>query len=146
MKKSSFVLLALLVGPLAFAGTSFSLNGRDIIRIESDDSIDSYEDRAMSLQELRDQNRKLRKRLNRLEKAVRQMQDRVFNLEAAPVNTAPRAPKIHSCYISTSFDGTLTAQGSSEAEARGKVLNECHKKTSSSVFCSEIHVKCGSSE
>jgi hypothetical protein len=80
--------------------------------------------------------RELEERVYRLERAVAQLQNEVFRLSEQPRKVAEK--KV-SCYLNTTFDGTITAKGDSKNECAGKVLHECNEK--GVAFCKEKDIK-----
>lgn len=74
--------------------------------------------------EERQDNRSMSRRINRLERAVRALQNRVYDLEddVGPVQTEVT---IYTCTLPTSFDGTFIGKGKTEAEARANAVNAC---------------------
>mgnify|MGYP000393776939 CR=1 FL=1 len=85
--------------------------------------------------------RELERRIYRLERAVRQLQDRIFELETKE----PSAEKdiTYTCLIETSFHGTVSAEDKSETKARAAVLKKCMTETKESLKCKGEFVKCG---
>ena len=141
-----------LVPVLASAGT-LTINGRDVIRIDVDDDEPAVRSRSMSLSELAAENERLRRRLKKLERAVRQLQDRTFDLENAPARTVivptqpsqpvqPRGKTEYTCYVKTTFKGTVMGKGSTEAEARAAALRDCEAKDGG-FDCDDAKLKCG---
>lgn len=116
-----------------------SLDAKDIIRIEigKDD-----EPVGRSNSDLMETNRQLRRRVHRLEQALRQVQDQIYRLEERPV-AAIALPKEVTCYIKTTFKGTVSGSGGSEAEARAKALKACDD-VDGGFSCEDRNVKCGS--
>ena len=80
----------------------------------------------------------LRYRVLQLERAVDQLQRKVFQLESGGGNRANWT----TCYIKTPFDGTFSATEPTETAARAKALEKCSNKASS-TFCQERELKCG---
>lgn len=81
--------------------------------------------------------RDLEERIYQLERAVAQLQSKVFRLEYKPTE---KPEKKIACYLKSAFDGTFTASGASKNEAIGKVLKACSDK--GVAFCNERDVKC----
>lgn len=79
-----------------------------------------------------------------LERAVAQLQARVFELEGKPGAVVPiQHPKdMTTCYIKTPFNGTFTATEATKTAAQAKVMEACSAKASS-IHCDEDDVKCG---
>ncbi len=91
--------------------------------------------------------RDLQERVWALERAVYQLQNRVYDLtdqlnDSRRIRLPSLPVKTYSCYITTPFDGTFTGTGSSIGEAKGKALKACSVKNKSSIFCSESKLKC----
>ncbi|KEI71091.1 hypothetical protein [Endozoicomonas elysicola] len=82
----------------------------------------------------------LRKEVQQLRKEVRRLEKRVMALE-------PDTPKGHSmqwgCYLNDIRAGGLFAHAATEAEARGKVLNQCSNKNGA---CFEQQITCSKSD
>lgn len=128
MKKVVCVLALLSVSSVAFADSlNVKIGGGDVLRISAGPQ---YSDKAT----IRD----LEERIYRLERAVAQMQNEVFRLSDMP---RAQASKV-SCYLETTFDGTITGSGSTKTEAKGKILKECHDKGTNSIFCKDRDIKC----
>ncbi len=138
MKK--WLLVLALIPSAAFSAAGISIGGRDFFRIEVDDSPLPSETIVLSQPDLSRENHRLRRRLARLEQAVRALQDQVFVMK----RTTPVAlvAENHACYIVTPFDGTMTGKGTSEAEARGNVLKACSQQ-GGGMACRDSEVKCG---
>jgi hypothetical protein len=86
----------------------------------------------------RDEGRELTQRLLRLERAVRELQNRVYDLEDDA--RAPRQVKVTTCLLKTPFDGTFTGKGANELEARKNAVAQCIP-TVSFVFCNDSNIK-----
>ena len=83
----------------------------------------------------------LARRVTFLERAVYQMQERVFNLEAKPVSVV--APSTFTtCYIKTPFNGTFTATEPTEMAARANTMKKC-SDGGGDIHCRESDLKCG---
>jgi hypothetical protein len=145
MKVTGLALVLLLAAPsFAFGGTGISIGGQEIIRIDADNQaviVDTG--RPRSTNELQMENARLRERVLRLEMAVRQLQERTFSLEVTGSRPAPAPAKEFACYIKTTFNGTVMAKGSSEAEARAGALKACDDKDGG-FSCEESKIKCSS--
>lgn len=140
-----FLAFALLIPGLAFAATGISIGGKDVIRIDVEEDAITDSIHARTTSELHAENSRLRKRVQRLEMAVRQLQDRTFNLEVSNNRpTVTLAPKEHTCYLKTTFEGTMMGKGGSEAEARAKALQECDNKNGG-LSCKEENLRCSAS-
>lgn len=75
-------------------------------------------------EEERNDRRSMARRIKRLERAVRALQNRVYDLED-DANTAPREVTVHTCSLPTSFDGVFIGKGPTEIEARANAVNAC---------------------
>lgn len=93
-------------------------------------------------------NDELRRRVWELERAVQQLQMRVFSLEVtgaqrpASVPAEPAQPKV-TCFIKTPFDGTFSATESTETAAKAAAMEKCSTKVKVGFHCEEDRVKCG---
>lgn len=119
--KLVFVLLSLLVAfsPRAQAGD-------DIFRIEIGKSSGGSD-------------RELRERVWMLERAVDQLQRKVFQLE----NEGGGRGGYTTCYIKTTFDGTFSATEPTETAAKAKAMERCSDKIKHGFACDDDKVKCG---
>ena len=70
-----------------------------------------------------------------LEKAVVEIQEKVFSKKN---QTTQKKIKLYSCYLKTPFHGAVTANGKTEAEAKGLTLQKCKNNPG----CKEKHLKC----
>ena len=104
---------------------SMSLTG-DVFRIEVDTSYDNFSKRD------------LKKRVWHLERAVAQLQEKVFKLSMER-RARPAKRSKYTCYVSA-FGKTYTATKSSETAAKAAVMQKCNKDQSD-MFCKEV--KCG---
>ncbi len=89
-------------------------------------------------------NRELRRRVNQLERAVRQLQERVFELEYGkntPTPTATPEKALWTCRID-SMGKIHTATAKTKAKAMADLISKCSSATSS-VHCDESDAKCG---
>ena len=129
MKKIAVILALLTISTSSFARDNYgtiSLNdGKNILRIDIGNERES-------------DSRELSKRVARLERAVRELQNRIYDLEDDSGPTT-REVKIFTCILPTSFDGTFIGKGKTEAEARASASNNCEK--SGAPFCSDRYVK-----
>lgn len=132
--KSILVLLALTVSVSAFArdqrGRVELNNGQTIIRIDVGNERDT-DSRAMAM------------RMAKLERAVRELQNRVYDLEddSRPLT---REVKIHICTSTSNFDDRNVGDPAlTETEARASALKAC-AKTRHPMFCEEDNVRCES--
>jgi len=87
--------------------------------------------------------RDLEKRLYRLEKAVRQLQERVFDLEVENGNLKDDNKKKFTCYIKTNIKGTFTTTQNSLTQAKAEVMKKCSDEVKFGFECDEDKVKCG---
>jgi hypothetical protein len=126
--KKVITILALVLSTTTFAKDYGSISLRDggnILRIDI-----GSEQEANS--------RQLAQRVTRLERAVRELQNRVYDLEDD--NTASRREtKVFTCTLPTSFDGTFIGKGKTEGEARANASNACEK--GGAAFCSDNRIK-----
>ena len=117
MKKLALVLCVLISSSLAFA---------EVITIDIGQSKgSSHSD--------------LEKRVYRLERAVRQLQDRIYDLESD--KSKPVAAATWTCSID-SMGKVYTATEPTQMAAKSKVLKQC-AAGSNSVHCSKEDVECG---
>lgn len=147
----SAVIGTLTLSSMAMAGNPFAgikLDAKDVIRVEiGSDEDDDYSGKGDRVNYLLQANKNLRRRVHRLEEALRQMQDQIYRLEDASarpilaVNTPP-APTSFTCYIKTTFRGTQIGKGSSEVEARANALKAC-SDANGGFDCEEEKVRCG---
>ena len=143
--------LSLVVSSVGFAGpfSGVKLDGKDLIRIEiGSDEEEAPRASGDQVSYLLQDNRRMRTRIRRLEQAMRQMQDQIYRMEdfnSRPVVAvaAPVAAKEYTCYIKTTFKGTVFGKGTSEAEARAKALQSCDSVGGASFDCDDDKVKCG---
>lgn len=84
----------------------------------------------------------LYRRIYLLEKAVRQLQDRVFDLELSH-KISDEDEKSFTCYIKTPFDGTFTATKKSLTEAKASAIKQCSTKLPTGFSCDDNKVVCG---
>lgn len=130
MKKLSFLFLALaMITGSVFAqrdmGGSINLrDGRTTVRINVGDDRD---DRDMLM------------RIRRLEQAVRDLQDKVYDLQSAP-----RTQQVVVCSGDFFSVGMVMAKAPSEIEARGSVIAQCQAKNGG-IFCKDRDIKCQAS-
>lgn len=123
--KSLLVLLALTVSVTAMAkddrySGSFTKNdGGTIIRIEVGSERDT-------------DSRQMIKRMVQLERAVRELQNRVYDLEDDS-RPQTREERVYTCVLSTSFDLTFIGKGSTEIEAKAQANKACQAAGAS--FC-----------
>ena len=124
-------LAGLILGLFAILPASlFAQNGlQGIIRIDV-----GRNDKNVSSDELR-------QRVWELERAVQQLQMRVFSLEMTG-GQKPPISTFTTCYIKTPFDGTFSATEPTETAARAAALEKCGAKANG-IHCNERNVKCG---
>jgi hypothetical protein len=120
---------------LAFVAGSFSLLptsrafGEEIIRIQVGKDYDGYS------------NEEMRRRLWQLERAVQQLQSRVFQLEMQGERPVPIVLSQNWTCILQSFGTTHTASSSTRTAALAMVLKKCSDATNA-IHCRESEVKC----
>ncbi|MGC6366970.1 MAG: hypothetical protein ACON35_03125 [Candidatus Marinamargulisbacteria bacterium] len=90
-------------------------------------------------------NESINQRINQLERAVIQLQQKVFGLQLEnerllQLNSDSNKQKEYTYYIKTPFDGTFYGTGTSHSEAKAKALQNCEKK-SEPIFCNENNLK-----
>jgi len=85
----------------------------------------------------------LEKRIYRLERAVRQLQDRVFDLEVENGDLKDDNKKKFTCYIKTNMKGTFTSTQKSLTQAKADVMKKCSDEIKFGFECDEDKVKCG---
>lgn len=91
-------------------------DGRNIVRIEVGDDRDD---------------REMLRRVRRLEQAVREMQEQVYQLQSTP---APRRSYV-ACSGQFFSVGTVSARGNTETEARGNLAQACEARGNHSMHC-----------
>lgn len=134
MKKLSFLILSLLIlSTSAFAqrnggnnndGSVVLRDGRRVILIQVGDDRDE---------------RDMMKRVIRLEKAVMDLQNQVYQLQT---NIPGR--EITVCSGNFFSVGTIVAKAPTQTEARAKVISQCQSKDGG-IFCKEKDVTCETS-
>jgi len=97
----------------------------DVVRIEFDTNYDRFSKRD------------LKKRVWKLERAVSQLQDKVFLMARS---NRKASKKRFTCYVSA-FGKTFTATKSTETAAKASALQKCSEKNNA-MHCDDI--KCGS--
>jgi len=119
--KSLLVLLALTLTTSAFArdGRINTNDGGTIIRIEVGNDRES-------------DTRETSKRIARLERAVRELQNRVYDLEDDQ-RPQTREQKVVTCALKTSFNGTFIGKASTKLEAQSIAIQQCEVAKAS--FC-----------
>lgn len=103
-------------------GTVVLRDGRSVVRIEVGDNND----------------RETAMRIRRLEQAVRDLQEQVYDLRDSEPRT--RTVTTHVCSMTTAFDGTFIGKASTKIEAQGLALQNCEKAKAS--FCSSSVISC----
>ena len=103
-------------------GTVVLRDGRSVVRIE----VGENNDRETAL------------RLRRLEQAVRDLQEQVYDLRDSEPRT--RIVTTHVCSMTTSFDGTFVGKASSKIEAEALTRQKC--QNARVAFCSSTVVRC----
>lgn len=83
--------------------------------------------------------RDLANRVRRLEQAVMDMQNRIYDLEASDTPRT-RPVDIFVCSLKTSFDGTFIGKANTKTEAEAITRNNCERGGGS--FCSSARVTC----
>lgn len=96
-------------------------NGRSTVRIEIGDDRDD---------------REMLRRVRNLERAVRDLQDQVYQLQAQP-----RTITVHVCSGTFFSVGTLVGKATSRTEAMARVMGECNRN-GGGIFCKERDVRC----
>lgn len=88
----------------------------------------------------------LRERVYMLERAVEQLQAKVFELSNGHGGAHPTPPPVAgpmvTCYIKSSFNGTFMETAPTETAARASVLKKCDE-ADAGLSCNEKNVKCG---
>lgn len=131
MKKilTSIAMLTLLSSTASFArssdvtGSITLRDGGSVVRINVGRE-DDRDSRSMAI------------RLRRLESAVRELQNRVYELED---EGRGREVTVHTCSLPTSFEGTFIGKGSTRVEARANAVNACER--GGGFPCSESRIK-----
>lgn len=125
MKKSLVLFTLALISTSTFAkdytGGMSLRDGSRIIRIDIGKENDS-------------DTRQLSKRVLQLERAVRELQNRVYDIEEDS-RPSYREVKVVTCVLPTSFNGTFIGKASTEVEARALAVNNCKKGRGS--FCND---------
>jgi len=139
--KTLLVLLALSLSVTSFAGDRDGRNDRDP-RNGGGGRIDLRDGTTIVRIDIGDEretdSRAMMKRVANLERAVRELQNRVYDLEDDARPTT-REVTVWTCSLPTSFDGTFVGKGKTETEARAAASNACTAKRS--PFCSDFNIK-----
>ena len=87
--------------------------------------------------------RELRRRVHWLEKAVRQLQERISSMDQSLATCSTRRSSLqYTCYIQT-FGKTYIAHSSdSEMAAKAQVIYNC-SQANGAMFCKDENVDCG---
>jgi hypothetical protein len=82
------------------------------------------------------------KRIANLERAVRELQNRVYDLEDDARPTT-REVKVYTCSLTSAFKGAYIGKGRSEVEARADAMQRCTMAADdrSAFFCGEERIK-----
>lgn len=96
-------------------------NGRSTIRIEIGDDRDD---------------REMLRRVRNLERAVRDLQDQVYQLQAQP-----RTITLNVCSANFFSVGTIIGKAESRIEAVASVMDQCNRR-GGGIFCKERDVRC----
>jgi hypothetical protein len=123
MKKVILLALAL----MTLAGAAQAQSRRDIRNASSIVRIELGDDRD---------DREMLKRIVRLERAVRELQEKVYDLEATPV-------RVEGAICSAKFfkAGYIEATAAGMVQARAEVLRQC-EKLDGGIFCDSKEIKC----
>lgn len=108
-------------------GTVVLRDGRSIVRIEVGDDRD---DRDMLM------------RVRRLEQAVRDLQDKVYELQTSNI---PRTQTIYVCSANVFSVGVVIGKATTKIEAKAAAIKQCQAK-GGSIFCNEEELSCEQSE
>ena len=96
-------------------------DGRSIVRIEVGDERDD---------------REMLRRIHRLESAVRDLQDQVYQLQ-----TAPRTITRHVCSADFFTVGIVVGRGNTMIEAKAEAIRQCQVR-GGNIFCKERELRC----
>lgn len=106
-------------------------------------------DAAEVLRYQRDENRKLRKRIRQLERAVNQLQEEFVLLRRHRLDASAKYYKVlarpnprmeHTCLLKTALNGTFVARSDSRLQATAEVLQKCEQ--ANAAFCNRRDVSC----
>lgn len=144
---------------LAFAqrtSTKVNLNG-GIVKIEIDDNesindFDSYfkkrktntrDERVVVYEEIiRDQSESmisLNNRIKLLERAVKQLQEQVFDLSVQKTTQT----KKYTCSLTSNFNKTYIGEGTNLIEAKANVTKACETGEKTGIHCDKNDIECG---
>lgn len=84
----------------------------------------------------------LSRRIYRLEKAVRQLQEQIFDLTADNQYLVLNQKK-YTCYVKTPLKGLFSATKTSLTEAKTAVMKDCTSSIKFGSDCDEDKIKCG---
>ena len=125
--------LLLVIALILFFPAAQAQRPSDVIRIEIPRNERGYEDYS---------NRELRRRVYQLERAVRQLQERVFELEYNKPGASPTPEQSEwTCRID-SMGKIFVSSAKTKSKAMAEVISKCSAATSS-VHCPELNAKCG---
>ncbi|NVJ60553.1 MAG: hypothetical protein HWE27_09185 [Gammaproteobacteria bacterium] len=113
---------------------SLSVNGKPVIKIEAEKEKDFDRDEFKRYMKKHGYdyeshyraNRKLRERLYRLELAVMQLQESVYELQMSDIHKQPEQQ--FTCLFRTKHRGTFMGFGLSKLEAEGNAIAKCEAK------------------
>lgn len=88
-----------------------------------------------------DRNQDTHRRIQRLEEAVRDLQDMVYDLQD---DRRDRVFTEYVCALKTNFQGTFIGKGSAKIEAQANAVNAC--KRSGAAFCESTQQQCEQTE
>lgn len=84
-----------------------------------------------------DRNQDVHRRIQRLEEAVRDLQDMVYDLQD---DQRERVVREHVCVLKTTFDGSFIGKGSTRVEAQANAVTACKRGRGS--FCERTEQTC----
>ena len=117
-------------------GTVFAHAGKVNVNIETEVTIGGG--KKTIIVDVGNQERSAEQRVRRLERAVRDLQIQVYQLQLNNIQQ-PIAIAVHTCSLPTSFDGTFLGKGLTEIEARANAVNAC--KDGGGFPCSDSRVE-----
>ncbi len=92
--------------------------------------------------------KQLQREIHQLRQQLWQLESRLMRLSEQdsfrPVQPPQVKPLTWGCYLHSTFKGTFFASANTEAEAIGRVLQQCQKK--GAHFCKPESVKCSASQ
>jgi galactokinase len=92
--------------------------------------------------ESKSSSRDIQKRVYRLEQAVRQLQERIFELELENDGLKDDKVKKTTCYLKTT-KGVFSSTQKSMTQARAEAMQKCTEVVKFGFECDEDKVKCG---